>query len=421
VRFASLRPQVDDPAQYALQLAQVIFVGLTLGTMRTVVPAVAESDFGVKRGDIALVASFVFAFGLVKGAMNFVAGAMSERLGRKHVLVIGWMIALPIPVMIWHAPSWGWIVAATALLGVNQGLTWSMTLTSKLDLTRPDQRGLTNGLNEFCGYFAVAVAGILTGYLSDWQGARLGLLIFGFAAIVPALILAMAFVRDTRQAAIDANRDDDSASRDTWNARQVLGRSLRDPAFFAICQCGLFEKFIDVLMWLALPLLLASRGVDLRDIGWAPGAYAGTWGVAQVFTGPMSDRFGRRPMIVGGMMLSALGAAALPLQNHGWWWSACAATAGLGMAMLYPTLGAAVSDLAAASWRGSALGVYRFWRDLGYAVGAATLALATQTGDLAWCFHLVAGCVLASGMAMWMLGSETAPRLSAKSQDQHRQ
>jgi len=379
--------------QYALQLIQVFFVGLTLGMTRTVVPAVAESDFGVRSGDLALIGTFIIAFGLVKGAMNFVAGALSESLGRKRVLVAGWLIAVPIPWMIWFAPKaggWNWIVAATVLLGINQGLTWSMTLTSKLDLTRPDRRGLTNGLNEFSGYFAVAVASVITGYLSDRLGARLGLLVFGLASIIPALLMALLLVRESREF---------SLSRDAngMRTRQVVAMSFRDRGFFALCQAGLFEKFIDVLMWLVLPVYLTKQGMDLKSIGWVPGIYAATWGCLQLVTGPLSDRLGRLPLIVGGMLLCALAVELFPMREGAAWWSTCAALAGIGMAMLYPTLGAAVSDLAPAEWRGTALGVYRCWRDLGYAIGAALLCVPVMSGrGIATCFGLAAACVAAS-------------------------
>jgi MFS family permease len=408
VRLSSLKPRVSHPAQYALQLAQVFFVGLTLGMTRTVVPAVAESDFGVRRGDLALVAAFIIAFGLVKGAMNLVAGAMSERFGRRRMLIIGWLAALPVPWMIWHAPNWEWVVASTVLLGVNQGLSWSMSLTSKLDLTRPEQRGLTNGLNEFFGYCAMALAGVATGYLSKWLGARTGLLVFGVAATVPPLILARAFVRDTRDMGLRATTTD-VAPRS--NDGMPLPASCRRRTFVSVCQCGLFEKFVDVLMWLALPVFLTSRGVGMGEIGWVPGIYALVWGASQVFTGPLSDHLGRKVMISGGMALCAAGVALLPEFASGWWWwGGCAAAIGLGMAMLYPTLGAAVSDLAPPGSLGKSLGVYRFWRDAGYAAGGVSLAVALHSGvDLVGCFRLVAVVVLVSGLGVWIFGAETAP------------
>jgi MFS family permease len=395
--------------QYFLQLVQVFFVGLTLGMTRTVIPAVAEGDFGVPKGDLALISTFVIAFGLVKGVMNFVAGAISETLGRKRVLVIGWLIALPIPWMIWHATSWWWIVAATVLLGVNQGLTWSMTLTSKLDLAPADRRGLTNGLNEFAGYGAVAIAGVVTAYLSEHFGARRGLLAFGCAAIVPALMMAMLLVRETRPPPVRPSE------RGVVGAREVFALCLRDRTFFALCQAGLIEKFVDALMWIVLPVYLIQRGVELRDVGWAPGVYAMTWGCSQLITGPWSDRIGRKPLVVGGMLLCAIGVALLPMTPSISWWSVCAGVAGLGMGMLYPTLGAAVSDLAPIEWRGTALGVYRFWRDLGYALGAVLLAaLALLNLPANWSFLVVGACVAASALGVGMLAGETRGRTALR-------
>lgn len=398
-------------SQYILQLIQVFFVGLTLGMTRTVVPAVAESDFGVHKGDLALIATFVIAFGVVKGVMNFVAGALSETLGRKRVLVLGWLIAMPIPWMVFSAPSaggWTWIVAATVLLGINQGLTWSMTLTSKLDLTRPERRGLTNGLNEFAGYSAVAIAGIVTAYLSNHLGARRGLLVFGCATIPPALMMALLLVRETH---MFPNIQSPSGVPTT---RSVFALSLRNRTFFALCQAGLIEKFIDALMWIVLPVYLVQCGVDLRDIGWAPGLYAMTWGCSQLVTGPLSDRIGCKPLIVCGMLLCTMGVALLPIVREIMWWNACASMTGLGMGMLYPTLGAAVSDFAANEWRATALGVYRFWRDLGYAIGAGMLSILALMGcTYPVMFLAIALCVGVSALVTLVMTDE--PERSRKS------
>lgn len=401
-------PPFNRRTQYILQLVQVFLVGLTLGMTRTVVPAVAERDFGLPRGDLALLTTFVIAFGIVKGAMNFIAGALSETLGRKRVLVMGWIIALPIPILIWKAENWWWIVAATILLGVNQGLTWSMTLTSKLDLARPDRRGLTNGLNEFAGYGAVAIAGVLTAYLSDRLGARRGLLIFGCATIVPALLVALIFVRETRANSLSVRARNCAQGNLTT---LTPTRRERGKTFFAICQAGLVEKFIDALMWIVLPLHLIQRGVDLRDVGWAPGLYAMTWGCSQLLTGPLSDRVGRKPLIVAGMLLCAAAVLLMPALQGVLWWSVCACVAGMGMGMLYPALGAAVSDVSPPDRRGAALGVYRFWRDLGYAFGAAMLGVIAWLGlGLAACFVAVGICVGVSGMLFLFVSEETRNR-----------
>lgn len=255
--------------QFLHQLLQVLLVGLTLGMTRTVVPALAESDFGVPKNSFLLLSSFVVAFGIVKGAMNFVAGRVSERIGRKKVLLVGWAVALPIPVMIWQAPNWNWIVAATMLLGVNQGLTWSMTQTSKLDITQLEERGLTLGLNEFAGYVGVAIAGILTAYLAAHFGARQGLLVFGLTVIVLALILTQLWVKDTlpwakAEAAKHAPgvaqslrpRYPDGVSEKPSTKEIFTLMSWRDKRLMAFSQAGLVEKFVDALVWVFYPVFL---------------------------------------------------------------------------------------------------------------------------------------------------------------------
>ena len=297
----------DNLAQFSHQLIQVFFVGLTLGMMRTVVPALAENEFGVPRDSFMLLTAFVVAFGFVKGAMNFVAGRLSERLGRKTVLLLGWILALPIPFMILHAPSWNWIVAATILLGVNQGLAWSMTQTAKLDFTRADQRGLTIGFNEFSGYLGVAVAGVVTAYMAAALGPRLGLLIFGLAAIVTALLLTAVSVRETlhwaraegaRHAAGQATGawgrfpSNISDTPTTWEVLTLM--SWRDKRMFAFSQAGLVEKFVDALVWVFYPVYFHQQGLSLPAIGWVVGVYGFVWGGSQFLTGKLSDHLGRR-------------------------------------------------------------------------------------------------------------------------------
>ncbi|WP_238456007.1 MFS transporter [Azohydromonas lata] len=298
------------------QLLQVLLVGMTIGMMRNVVPALAETEFGVPRGSFMLLAAFVVAFGFVKGAMNFVAGRLAERLERRLVLLIGWLVALPIPVIVYLAPSWSWIVAATVLLGVNQGLTWSMTQTAKLDLTRADQRGLVIGLNEFSGYVGVAAAGVLTGYAASLLGPREGLLWFGLAVIGTATLLAWQAVAETLPwAHAEAKqRLAAAASAQALRPRYPSGVSDRpgtaeilwlmswgDRRMAALCQAGLVEKFVDALVWAFWPVYLHERGVSLPGIGWIVGVYGFTLGAAQFFTGRLSDRMGRHRLNVGGM------------------------------------------------------------------------------------------------------------------------
>ncbi len=409
-------------SQFLHMLIQVALVGATVGMTRTVVPALAESEFGVPKGSFTLLMTFVIAFGFVKGAMNFVAGRLSERLGRARVLLIGWLIALPIPLLILFGPSWDWIVAATVLLGVNQGLTWSMTLTAKLDLTRPDQKGLVNGLNEFSGYAAVAIAAVVTGYLAGALGPRLGLFIFGMSAILAALALVFLWGRETlpwakaegaRLAAAGAPAGTRyavarSARPGTLEVFAVV--SWRDKRLFALCQAGLFEKFADAIVWAFYPVYLYRAGLGLGAIGWVVAIYGLVWGISQVWTGPLSDRIGRRAPIIAGMVLCGVGVGAMPHGDGMAWWSASAALSGLGMALLYPTLGASVADLAPPEWRGSALGIYRFWRDLGYGFGALALGLVAElSGNLDNAFWLVAGAMIASALLLALVGEETRP------------
>lgn len=416
----------DNLGQFLQQLLQVLFVGMTIGMMRNVVPALAESEFGVPRGSFMLLVAFVVAFGFVKGAMNFVAGRLAERLGRQRVLLWGWLVALPIAPLVCFATDWSWVVLATVLLGANQGLTWSMTQTAKLDLTRADQRGLVIGLNEFAGYVGVAIAGVVTGYLAAALGPRDGLLWFGGVVVGLATLQAWLLVLETLPWAQDEVKRHASgvtpALRPRYprqvspepTTREVFAlMSWRDRRLAAICQAGLVEKFVDALVWVFWPVYLHQRGVDLPGIGWIVGVYGFTWGAAQFVTGPLSDRLGRHLLNAWGMWVCGAGVALMPLGEGAAWWSASAAVAGLGMAMLYPNLSAAVADIAHPSWRASAIGIYRFWRDLGYGIGALGLgAAAALGGRIESAFAFVAVAMFASGAVLYRWGEETHPRLN---------
>lgn len=412
--------------QFLQQLLQVLLVGMTIGMMRNVVPALAEGEFGVPRGSFLLLVAFVVSFGFVKGSMNFVAGRLAERIGRKRVLLLGWLVALPIPALIYFASSWSWVVFATVLLGINQGLTWSMTQTAKLDFTRADQRGLVIGLNEFSGYVGVALAGVVTGYLAAWLGPRQGLLWFGAAVIGLATLLSWLAVAESLPWARDEVKRHAGTSAPALRPRYPAGVSVqpstremfalmtwRDRRMAAFCQAGLVEKFVDALVWAFWPVYLHQRGVDLPGIGWIVGVYGFTWGAAQFLTGKLSDRLGRHLLNAWGMWICGAGVALMPLGSGPAWWSISAGVAGLGMAMLYPNLSAAVADIAHPNWRASAIGIYRFWRDLGYGVGALGLGLAaTLGGSLETAFWFVGVAMLASGAVLFRWGEETHPKLN---------
>jgi MFS family permease len=395
---------IVNRAQVAQQVLQVAFVGLTLGLMRTVVPALAEEDFGVPRDSFLLLATFVVAFGVVKGAMNFAAGHWAEHHGRRRVLLAGWIAAWPIPLLLYFAPDWNWVVAATVLLGVSQGMCWSMTQTSMLDLTSADERGLAIGINEFAGYAGMALAGLATGWLAHRVGSRAGLLYFGVAVIGVATLMAWRLVAETRDWVRPAHMGGElvPSTREAF-----VQMSWTDRRMFAVCQAGLVEKFVDALVWIFWPVFLYRRGLSLPAVGVVVGWYGFTWGIAQLFTGRLSDRFGRMPLNVGGMWLCALGVGLWPLREGAQWWSLCAALTGLGMALLYPNLSAAIADLAPTPWRATAIGIYRFWRDLGYAIGAFAMgAVAWFAGDITPAFWFVAASMSLSGAMLWIVGRD---------------
>lgn len=415
----------ENFGQFSHQLIQVLLVGFAIGMTRTVIPALAETEFGVVRGSFVMLAVFVMAFGVVKAVMNFVAGRLSERIGRKRVLLVGWIIALPIPIMIWAAPNWGWIVAATVLLGVNQGLCWSMTQTSKLDITRADQRGLTMGLNEFSGYVGVALAGVITAYAAEALGARLGLLVFGMTVVVLGIFLTVVWIKDTLPWA-KAETAAHKTARPMYPPRYPKGVSdrpdtgevfalmtWRDRRLAALSQAGLVEKFVDALVWVILPVYLTAKGASLTEMGWIVGVYGFVWGASQLVTGRLSDHVGRFWPSVLGMWICGAGVALIAVVDSAPWWAVSAGIAGFGMALLYPNLGAAVADITPPAWRGSAIGIYRFWRDLGYGIGALGVGLAAHlAGALEAAFLFVALSMFISGGLLYFWGEETHPRLN---------
>ena len=354
--------------------------------------------------------------------MNLVSGRISERVGRRRVLIWGWLVALPIPVIILVAPSWGWIIAANVLLGINQGFCWSMTVTAKMDIIKPSERGLATGINEFAGYGGVALAGLVTGYLASAFDPRTSLFVFGAAVIAMALAAAVLSFTETlpyaraEAARHAANPAGASAARyvkapENPTTGQIIALvTWQDRSFMALAQAGCVEKFVDALMWVLVPVFLAAKGASLIEIGWVTGIYGFVWGGCQLWTGALSDRLGRKWPTVAGFLACAAGVGAFPMVDGQIAWSVCAAVAGLGMALLYPTLIAAMGDIAHPSWRGSALGVYRFWRDLGYAIGALAMGLiADASGSVEMGFWFTAVAMAASGLWLVLGLTETHP------------
>jgi MFS family permease len=390
--------------QFALQTLQVFFVGAVAGMERAVLPTLAH-EFGVAPGEFLFLASFVLSFGLVKGALNFVAGGLGDHVGRNPMLLAGWLAGIPIPFLIYFAPNWWWIVAANALLGVNQGLTWTMTVVSQIDLAASNQRGLAVGINEASGYVAVGVSGFGVAWLAAQIGPRAALLGFGLAVIALALA-CMLGARDTLAWVKAEHAENDAAAPQGAAQAPGLGTifldiSFRDPAGRAICQGGVVNKIADALVWVMFPLFFKEHGASLVEIGWLTGAYAMVWGVSQLWTGHLADRVGRKAPIVAGFLLLAAGVAATALGRDPFVWLPAAVVMGFGMALLYPNLIAAMSDRAPPLWRGKALGTYRYWRDTGYAIGAVLLgAVAVATGAPLPAIWLTA--VLVAGSGVWI-------------------
>jgi MFS family permease len=397
--------------QFWLLVVVNAFVGAMVGLERTVLPLLAEAEFGLASKTAAL--SFIATFGVVKALTNFFAGRLGDRYGRKDVLVAGWLFALPVPFMVIWAPSWAWIIAANVLLGINQGLAWSTTVIMKIDLVGPKQRGLAMGLNEFAGYLAVALAALGTGYVAQAYGLRPEPFYLGIAFAAAGLALSLLFVRETQHhAAMEAKSFqpqlgivNDGAVPTT---REILALATwRDPALASASQAGLVNNLNDGLAWGLFPLFFAAAGLDVAQIGILSFTYPAVWGMLQIWTGALSDRWGRKGLIAGGMILQGVALAVIALVHGFWPWFWAAALLGAGTAMVYPTLLAAIGDVAHPRWRGSAVGVYRLWRDSGYAVGALLAGSLADRFGMPWAIGVVAMLTVASGLLVLMRLPET--------------
>jgi MFS family permease len=381
--------------QFALLMLVNAFVGGMVGLERTVVPLLGAREFHLVLNTSAT--GFIVSFGLSKALMNLWSGAMADRYGRKRILVLGWLIGLPVPLVIIYAPSWGWIVAANILLGVNQGLTWSMAVVMKIDLAGPRSRGLAVGLNEFTGYLALGATAWATGYLAAWYGLRPYPFYLGIAYAVLGLGLSAFLVRDTLPLARLGTAASSVAQRVSFRTT-FIATSWRDRTLFSTCQAGLINNLNDGMSWGLFPLFFAAKGLDVECIGTLKFIYPAVWGLAQLGTGPLSDKVGRKPLIQWGMMLQALAIWLIVMVETYRAWIGASVLLGLGTAMVYPALLAEVSDRAPAPQRAAALGVYRFWRDSGYAVGALLSGLFADAFGFVWAIVLVGAMTFLSGL-----------------------
>src|SRR5947199_595200 len=384
--------------QFALLILINAFVGGMVGIERTVVPLIGSEEFGI--ASTTLVVSFIVSFGVVKALANLVSGQLADGWGRKRVLVLGWLVGLPVPFMIIWAPSWGWIIAANALLGINQGLAWSMTVIMKIDLVGPKLRGLAVGLNEFAGYVAVGATAFLTGYLASLYGLRPVPIYLGIGYALSGALISILLVRDTRDhVRLEiGNSTHQSPTIGFWEIFTLT--SFRDRNLFAASQAGLVNNLNDGMSWGIFPLFFAAFGLGVERIGILKAVYPATWGILQVATGPLSDRWGRKGLIVGGMWVQAVGLFLTALTRDFEYWLVGSLLLGVGTAMVYPSLIAAVSDASHPTWRARSLSVYRFWRGLGYAIGALSAGIIADLFGLSWAIGTIAGLTFASGVVV---------------------
>ena len=390
--------------QFALLVAINAFVGGVVGVERSTLAPLAESDFHLASS--AAILSFLISFGLVKAASNFIAGGLADRFGRRTVLLVGWMAALPVPLLIIPAPSWGWVVFANVLLGLNQGLAWSTTVNMKIDLVGPRRRGFALGLNEASGYLALSAAAAVAGFLAANYGIRPGpyLLAEGFAAC--GLLLSL-FARDTSP---QVELESVGAMGTESLGKLAAEVSFRDRTMSSACQAGLINNLNDGMAWALLPLFFAAHGLGLREIGLLASIYPAIWGAGQLGTGWISDYVGRKSLVVAGMLLQSLALAGFVIMPGFTWWVADSVLLGAGTALVYPTLLAVVSDAARVPDRATAIGIYRFWRDSGYPAGAIIAGVIADAAGFPAAIITVAGLTGLSGLVVAVRMRETLPR-----------
>jgi MFS family permease len=402
----------ENAAQFALLVGVNALVGAMIGQERTVLPLIGVRVFHLHAYSAAL--TYIVAFGVMKAVTNFVAGALSDRVGRKPILVAGWLVGVPIPFLLAFGPSWAWIIVANVLLGINQGLTWSTTVIMKIDLVGPARRGLAMGLNEAAGYGAVSLAALGTGFVASHYGLRPDPFFLGMAVAGLGLGLSALFVRDTHAHARLEATGHVGASADSLaglSTREVFWlTSVKERALSAASQAGLVNNLNDGLAWGIFPLYFARAGLSVSRIGILAALYPAVWGLGQLVTGAWSDRIGRKWLIAGGMWVQALAIGLIAGVSGFWPWALGALLLGVGTAMVYPTLLAAIGDIAHPAWRARSVGVYRLWRDGGFAIGALVAGVVADAFGLRAAIYLVAGLTAASGVVVAVRMYETRRR-----------
>jgi MFS family permease len=402
----------ENLAQFSLLVVVNAFVGAMVGMERSILPAIAEQDFHLAARTAVL--SFIVVFGVTKALTNYLAGRLSDRFGRKHVLVGGWLVAAPVPFLLMWAPGWNWVLFANVLLGISQGLTWSTTVIMKIDLVGAARRGLAMGLNEFSGYIAVAASALATGWIAARYGLRPEPFYLGLLFVVVGLGLSAIVVRETKHhVSHESILQGESMADGVPTPREVFWQTtLIDRNLSSGSQAGLVNNLNDGMAWGLFPLFFAAAGMRLEQIGLLAAIYPATWGLVQLATGALSDRVGRKWLIVTGMWTQALGIGVITVGEGFGMFAIGGVLLGIGTAMVYPTLLAAIGDVARPSWRASAVGVYRLWRDLGYAIGALLAGVTADLFGLHAAMWLIAALTFISGLVAALRMTETLQRAS---------
>lgn len=402
----------ENLPQFALLVLVNAFVGAMVGMERSILPIIAEEEFLLTAHTAVL--SFIVVFGISKAIANYFAGRFSETWGRKGVLVVGWLVATPVPFLLMWAPTWSWVLFANFLLGISQGLTWSTTVIMKIDLVGPKRRGLAMGFNEFSGYFAVAAAALGTGYIATTWGLRPEPFYLGVGFVVFGLAISTFLVRETRHHADHEATTYSGSVEKQLSQREIFQRtSFTDRNLSSVSQAGLVNNLNDGMAWGLFPLFFSLAGMNLNQIGWLAAIYPAVWGIGQLFTGALSDRIGRKGLIVAGMWLQSVAIALIAISSGFIGFAGGAVLLGIGTAMVYPTLLAAIGDVAHPAWRASSVGIYRLWRDLGYAVGALIAGVVADLLGISFAMWLIAALTFISGLFVFLRMRETHARASS--------
>lgn len=392
--------------QFTLLVIINAFVGAVLGLERTILPDIAKKDFNINGNSYIL--SFIIAFGLTKSFTNYFAGRLSEKYGRKLILIIGWIIALPFPFIIIFAKSWNLIIFSNILLGISQGLTWSTTVIMKIDLVGSSKRGLAMGINEFAGYLFLALSALITGYISNTYSLRPEPFYLGIFYVLSGFLISIFFIKETKYY-LDLETNKNIKEEFIYKSQKeiFLNTTIKDKNLSSIVQAGFVNNLNDAMVWGLFPIFLASKDIGIQNIVIISSIYPLSWGIFQLFTGALSDKIGRKILIVYGMCIQAIGILITVVSYTFYLFCLSSLLLGIGTAMVYPTLLASISDIVEPSIRATSIGIYRFWRDFGYVIGALISGIISDIFGIDKAIWFIGYLTLISGIIVFFRMSET--------------